>query len=437
MRQPAQFAGLKIAALGAGRSGLAAARVARQCGAECEILDSGNPANAEALRGEGFRVATGPAAVEAAAKGGYDLGIISPGIDLNWELPQALGAPIIGEIEFAFRLSEAAAIAITGTNGKTTATELTAAMFKAAGINAEPCGNYGVAYSETLARPLDAAILEVSSFQLEAIETFRPAVAVWMNFAPDHLDRYAGIGDYRRAKMRIFENQTAADFAVVNGRDGIAGLAAKTITFSAFAGGFDFALRDGAIHFQGQRLCAFPLGRLRGRHNAENLMACLAAGHARGLAWEPMLAAAEAYVPPRHRCEFVRAIGGIEFLNDSKATNLHALESALAGREGRVVLIAGGKQKGLDYAPLRGLVAEKVSAAVLIGEIKESLAAAWDGAAPCETAADLDAAVRRARDLAAPGEAVLFSPGTSSFDMFTGYEQRGDVFCQIVNQLPA
>ncbi len=432
-----KYAGQRFAILGMGTSGQAAARLARHLGAEVVLLDDSpadSPAAAQA-RAEGFAVRTGAAA--RADAGPYDLAILSPGIDPSWPLAQGIlgrGVPGLSEIEFAFQQTAVPVIAVTGTNGKTTTTGLIAHLLAMAGRAAVPCGNYGTALSEVVLRnaALEVLVLEVSSFQLEMIREFRPVISVWMNFAPDHLDRHPSLEAYRAAKLRIFENQGPEDTAVVKGDEPLPSLAARRVSFSAWEDGGDWSFRDGTIYAGERAILALADTALRGRHNAENIMAALAAVSAWGLPLEEAAAQVASFVPPRHRCEVVGTIGGREFLNDSKATNIHAVESALRGQEGPVVLIAGGKEKGLDYGPMRELIREKASAVFTIGEIGPALAQIWPGAVFC---GDLEEAVARAYAAAAPGQAILFSPGTSSFDMFTGYGHRGDVFCQIVHQL--
>jgi UDP-N-acetylmuramoylalanine--D-glutamate ligase len=211
----------------------------------------------------------------------------------------------------------------------------------------------------------------------------------------------------------------------------------RRITFSAYSDRADFRLADGAIVYQNQPVLRLSDTKLRGLHNIENLMATLAAGVARGLSFAQMVPALRDYEPRPHRCEFVREIQGVEYVNDSKATNLDALEKALAAQTKPVVLLAGGKDKGFNFDPLRSLVEDKVKSAVLIGEMAENIKRSWESAVTCEIAASLADAVERASSLAKPGDVVLFSPGTSSFDMFKSYVDRGDQFRALVQTLPS
>lgn len=432
----------QIAVLGAGRSGLAAARLAAREGARPVVYDTGDSAKLRAtagqLAGEGIASVLGAEALSSPVTA--DLVVLSPGIDASWDLPRRFagaGVRIIGETEFAHTLGTVPVIGITGTNGKTTTTELIARLLSANGQRTVACGNYGVPYSEVLlsGEVYDVLTMEISSFQCETIETFRCPITVWLNFAADHLDRYPGVEEYRAAKMRIFENQTAEDVAVVDARDPMPALAARKVTFSAFDSSADYTLSGGTILFQGEPVADFRATRLRGTHNAENLMAALAVGRERGLGYGAMMAAAAEYVPPRHRCEFIATVDGCDYINDSKATNLHALASSLVAMGENVVLIAGGKQKGLPFEELRETVARHASHVVLIGEIREQVRGRWAEGAPCELADSVDEAVALARKAARPGQTVLFSPGTSSFDMFSGYEERGDAFRNAVIKL--
>lgn len=437
-----ELAGKEIAVLGAGGSGYAAAALALSRGAKARVFDSGAPeklaaavAKFEAL---GAPLVCGEAALQDQRR--YDLAVISPGIDASWPIAQAFAAAsdeLIGEIEFAFRLGSAPVVAITGTNGKTTTTSLVAAMLQAAGLRAIAAGNIGLPYSEVIrsGETYDWIVLELSSFQLETVSTFSPRVAVWLNFAPDHMDRYRTVEDYHAAKCRIFEN-LAPDALAVRKLECEVGPLGRVTTFSAFSEGGDLAYASGEIrHPATGRSFPFASGQLQGKHNAENVMAALAVADELGIVWNRVLPAMADFQAPPHRCEKVAEIDGVLYLNDSKSTNLHSLESALAGQEEPVVLVAGGKDKGLDFAELRGLAGRMVREAVCIGEIAGHIAAAWDGAVPCRPAAGLDEAVALARSIARPGEIVLFSPGTSSFDMFSGYEARGEAFRRAVNAL--
>jgi len=222
----------------------------------------------------------------------------------------------------------------------------------------------------------------------------------------------------------------------VNAGENIPQIRGQRVTFSAYNDRADFRLSGNTIYFQNRPVLPLAEAKLRGSHNIENLMATLATGHARGLSFEQMVPPLCRYEPQPHRCEFVRTVSGVDYVNDSKATNLDAVEKALRAQAKPVVLIAGGKDKGFDFRPLQGLVKEKARAAILIGEMAERIRQDWSEATRCELAASLPEAVERAHAIAQPGEVVLFSPGTSSFDMFKSYADRGDQFRSLVRALP-
>ncbi|MBA3607477.1 MAG: UDP-N-acetylmuramoyl-L-alanine--D-glutamate ligase [Chthoniobacterales bacterium] len=431
-----------VAVLGAGRSGKAAALLLAEEGAKVTMLDSAPEeklAGLDPLRAKGVYMLCGPAAEEDPAV--YDLGVLSPGIDPELALGRNFSRkniPTIGELELGWQFCTVPVIGITGTNGKTTTTELISQMLNACGQRTVACGNIGKPLVEAVREQEGYVVLtvEVSSFQLETIREFHPEITVWLNFAPDHLDRYPSIREYRAAKLRIFENQTADDSAVINVAENLPGLKAKVTTFSAWTNDGDFSLGEGWIVFRQQPVLHLAQAQLRGPHNAENMMAALAVGRARGLSFEEMVPPLCAYRAQLHRLEFIRAIAGVDYINDSKATNLDALEKALLSATKPIVLIAGGKDKGFAFDSIAPLVARKVRHAVLIGEIAESVAHDWREATECERASSLNAAVERAQAAAREGELVLFSPGTSSFDMFKSYADRGDQFRALVRGLP-
>ena len=433
-----------IAVLGAGLSGTAAAFLLKSEGANVTVLDSAEEKNLlkstiDNLRSQGVRVICGPAADEDSSA--YQMAVLSPGIDPASPLARNFSLrkiEMIGELELGAQFCEIPIIAVTGTNGKTTTTELLAQMLNACGQRTIACGNIGKPLSEVARgnEPFDVLTVEVSSFQLETIQTFHPSVSLWLNFAPDHLDRYRSVADYRAAKLRIFENQTEKDAAVINAAESLPKIRPRKISFSAYADQADFRLSDGAVVYQNEAVLRLADTKLRGSHNIENLMATLAAGMARGLSFREMVPPLCAYEPRPHRCEFVREVGGVGYINDSKATNLDAVEKALHAQSKPVILIAGGKDKGFTFDPLRSLVKEKVRSTILIGEMAESIRRCWSGAVKSEIANSLADAVERAHAIAKPGEIVLFSPGTSSFDMFKSYAERGDQFRALVQALP-
>ena len=436
------YAGLRVAVLGLGRSGVAAARLLKRCGASVTALDSGESPllleRAAMLPREGVRIMTGEEATKDSVR--HDLAVLSPGIEESAPLVvnvTSKGTPLIGELELAFTLATSPVVAITGTNGKTTTTELTTRMLRGAGWKAEACGNIGTPMSELLlGEEPDLYVAEVSSFQLETIRTFRPKVALWLNLSPNHLDRYPSMAEYREAKLRIFLNQTEEDWAVVQHGSELPPIKARTITFSTTDSSADLTLEQGTkILHHGSLLIDMSGTRLRGPHNAANLMAAFAAGIALGTDLSSMAAAVGDYSPPAHRCELVAERDGVRWINDSKATNLDAMEQAIRSVDGPLILMAGGKDKGFEFSPIAPLVRERVSRAILIGEMRHRIARDW---APVETVVvdTLDEAVASAAAAAGPGYTVLFSPGTSSFDMFRDYVRRGEEFRRLVLALP-
>jgi UDP-N-acetylmuramoylalanine--D-glutamate ligase len=431
--------GKHIAILGAGRSGRAAAALALREGARVSAWDS---AGVEAFAEMPSGVEIHPNASESEGRNLVsDILVVSPGIDTYGSYVGAFSAQtgeVIGEVELAARCFDGRIIGITGTNGKTTTTELIARILSHASLGGTACGNYGTPFAEVVlgASPPAVVSLELSSFQLETIRTLHPVVAVWLNFAPDHMDRYPTVEAYRTAKLRIFKNQNAGDTAVVRLGEGLPKLAARQLTFSTTDESADWYSNGHTISHAGETWIDMDRDTgLRGLHNAENLMAALASCDALGVPAMIMREALHGYLPPPHRCELIRTLDGVEYLNDSKATNLHALESALRSQTRPVVLIAGGKEKGLDYTSVVPLLAEKALAVVTFGQIARPLADLFAKAVACESVSSLADAVATARSLAPRGSTVLLSPGTSSFDQFTGYEQRGNAFRDLVHQL--
>lgn len=432
-----KFASQRFAILGAGRSGLGAARLARMHGARVTIFDEGDKAKPV----EDFQCVLGASARDLVVKlGEYDRVIISPGLDEHWPLPRKFtdaGVPLVGETEFAFNLTDMAMAAITGTNGKSTCTEIIAASFNGCGLKSLPCGNHGMSLSEVVASGVryDVLALEISSFQLETIKNFRTKASLWLNFAPDHLDRYPGMQEYFDAKTRIFENVTADDVAIVRAGEKVSSGKAQRWTFSAYGEEADYTYANGKFFHHGKEIGSAAGLKLRGKHNMENVLAALMAGRVFGLEFSVMLKAMESYETPRHRCELVRTLRDREYINDSKATNLHALEACLRSQERPIVLIAGGKDKQLDYTPLRAELTGQVRAMVFIGEIAQQLEQTFGDLLPCQRGRDMAEAVSLATQCSQAGDAIILSPGTSSFDMYTGYAQRGDVFRDAVNAL--
>ena len=280
----------------------------------------------------------------------------------------------------------------------------------------------------------DILVAEVSSFQLERIVTFRPKVALWLNLSPNHLDRYPSMQEYREAKLRIFENQTERDWSVVPSVEELPALKSRRITFSTTSMEADLVLKGTEIQHRGSVLLDMARTKLSGPHNAANLMGAFGCGIALGVDLKEMAAAVGDYTTPPHRCETISEIGGIRWINDSKATNLDALEQAIRSVKGPLILIAGGKDKGFEFSPIAPLVLDRVSSAILIGEMRHRIARDWEPL-PVTVVDSLKDAVILAADMAVPGSTVLFSPGTSSFDMFRDYIERGESFRRLVNEI--
>jgi len=431
--------GKQVVVLGLGISGMEAAKLLKDNGAHVTVRDNAaaDPKvkqRAEALRRLGVSVELGEA---IASMPRFDFCVLSPGINPNAPLVRGLrqaGLPMFGELEVAYRFCKCPIVAITGTNGKTTTTELVDAMLAAGGKRTKASGNIGTAFSSAVrdSANLDVMVLEVSSFQLEHIVEFRPRISVHLNLTPDHLDRYGSMEEYETAKWQVFRNQTADDYAIVNSNLRLPEIAAKKITFSVTGSQADYQLIDGWLVASGVQVLEQSRTNLIGPHNAENMLAALAVADLYQVPRENAIRALGAYKPLPHRCEKVGEIDGVTFINDSKATNIDALEKALLAMRLPIVLIAGGKDKGLDFSGLRPLLREKVKAVVLIGQMTEKLFAAWNTAVPCVAATTLADSVERARSLANAGDVVLFSPGCSSYDMFKDFEDRGNQFRALI-----
>jgi UDP-N-acetylmuramoylalanine--D-glutamate ligase len=377
-----------------------------------------------------------------------DLIVVSPGVPRNHPMlaaAQKAGREIVSEIELASRFISAPLVAITGTNGKTTTTTLTGEIFKGSGFTAYVGGNIGTPLIELVesGEKVERVVAEISSFQLEWISTFRPKVAALLNLSEDHLDRYASYREYIDAKLRVFENQTADDYAVVNRDDQLVwkqvqGLKARLFPFSRkqeLAEGIFH--RDGQITFRhrGQEL-SFPSDaiRLQGVHNLENIMAALACCLLLGSNPEQGFATARDFESLHHRMEFVRKYKGVSYYEDSKATNVGSVEKALESFD-NITLIAGGKDKGGSYAPLVALVQERVRHLILIGEAADRMQLELGSLTDTHRAATLEEAVWLAAQITASGGTVLMSPACSSFDMFRDYEERAQRFITAVKAL--
>lgn len=454
-----ELANKQVLVIGLGASGQAAARLLRARGAFVTAVDEADTptlqSQAAELNAQGVNVQLGKSSLSPAL---FDLAVLSPGVPPASPLLTTVverKIPIIGELELGFQQSLCLNVAITGTNGKTTTTELTARILQHAHRKTIAAGNIGLPLCAVAdqTRELDFLTLEVSSFQLETTRYFRPAVAVLLNITPDHLDRYASVSEYTRAKARIFQNQQAFDWAIIQSealaqiRSLNLPVPSKVITFSANNRRADIYLDRGLLLSRLPDWTGLLLDmadcQLRGPHNAENLMAALAVGRVLRLPLEQVAEALKSYQPAAHRCELVGTIGGVQYVNDSKATNVDAVAKALLAVPGanaiepNVWLIAGGKDKGFDYHDIGPLLAKRVKHAFLLGETREKIRAAWSLFAPCSLVDSLPESVEKAAQAAAPGDVVLLSPACSSFDMFRNYQHRGDVFRAAVQSLAA
>jgi UDP-N-acetylmuramoylalanine--D-glutamate ligase len=445
MRQAMELAGKRVLVIGLGVSGRAAARLAAARGAQLVLADARADIAREGLPAGELRLG----AEDPARLDGVDLAIASPGVPPTSPLMRAAvaaGIPLIGELEFGARFVRAPIVAITGTNGKSTVTMMIGAMLRAAGLRAFVGGNLGTPIAEAATGDFDAAVVEASSYQLELVERFHPRVAVHLNLSDDHLDRYRDFAEYGRAKARIFENQDAADCAVLNRDDPnvwrlAASARARVFSFGLQApppsGDAIWPVRDAlAWRFRGAE-GEIDLRRftLRGRHNLANAMAAAAAALAMGAGAAAIESALADFKGLKHRIEFVAEKRGVRYVDDSKGTNVGAAVEALYAVEPPVILIAGGVDKGGDYAPLRAAVRERARLVILNGAAREKMRAALAGAAAIEAAPTMDEAVRIAARRACPGDTVLLSPACSSFDQFKDYAERGRVFQELVRTL--
>jgi len=449
--------------IGLGLSGIAACRLLASRGAKVTGTDSMKPesasADVKALEAEGVSLALGAGQGAERSEGGMkaarlneaDLIVISPGVPSFAELEEAgsAGVPIWGEVELAVRAvnesAEAAGrkrprlVAIGGTNGKSTVTSLIGAILERAGVRVFVGGNLGEPLAAHADEPFDAVVLEVSSFQMERVDAFHPEISVLLNVTPDHLDRYPDALAYAKAKGNAFLRQTATDLAIVP-FDDAACMAqarrgdARVVTFGP--GGAVDVHADAIVDHRSR--VSYPRSRigLQGGHNALNAAAAVAAIGPFGL--DPLVVA-EVLAGFRglpHRMAFVRELDGVHYYDDSKGTNVGASVTAVSGIiEPKVVLLAGGRDKGGSYEPLAQALREKGRALVLLGEASDLIARAVGDVLPVRRASSMEEAVRLASELATPGDAVLLSPACSSFDMFRDYKHRGDAFVAAVQEL--
>jgi UDP-N-acetylmuramoylalanine--D-glutamate ligase len=439
-----------VVVVGGGRSGRAAAELLVTRGARVTLTETGAGAidHEERLRRMGVDIEHGPH--RPALLASADLVVLSPGVPPTQGAiaeARARGVPIIGEIELASRWLAGRVIAITGTKGKSTTTTLTARMLQEGGFAVTAGGNLGTALSEQVgdSRPDAFHVVEVSSFQLEATDTFHPWVAVLVNLSADHLDRHGSIEAYGDAKARIFRNQTPDDWAVVNADDA----ASVALARETRARRFDYALdapivegvtveRDQVVERRrGRTRALLPVAsvRLPGRHLLSDVLAAAAVGTLAGVEPEAMARAVADFNGLEHALERVADVGGVRFVNDSKATNVLSARRAIESFEQGVVVIMGGRDKGATFADLADAIAARVAAVVAIGEAAPAIEAALGHVAPVQHAGSMREAVRRGFVLAPAGGVVLLAPACASFDMFQDYAARGRAFKDEVGAL--
>jgi UDP-N-acetylmuramoylalanine--D-glutamate ligase len=464
--QVMDVAGKKVTVLGARRSGMAVAELLSLKGASVFVSELGTIGAHESARLQALRIPF--------EEGGHsdnvlctDFCVISPGIPGRAPVVRAMlekGIPLFSEIEVAYWFCKARIIGITGTDGKTTTATLVHRIFETDGMThryrAFSVGNIGQPFSSRVLdmRPEDVAVIELSSYQLEGCCTFRPDVSVITNITPDHLDRYEGeLHNYAQTKYRIYAHQGKEDTLVYNDDDPLLHdhfasnretLPCRIVPFGIGCKP-EHAVFATAVRFCDHRIIIdagekresiidaedFLKRSFRGRHNIANALAAVAAARALGIGNEAIRSALQGFSGVEHRQEFVRTLDGSDWINDSKATNINALSQALETVPGRMVLIAGGRDKGSDYREIAGIVRKKVTALVAIGEAREKLCAAYGGMVDVRPANSLEEAVSLARALVEPGQTVLFSPGCSSFDMFEDFEDRGRQFKKLTMDL--
>jgi UDP-N-acetylmuramoylalanine--D-glutamate ligase len=451
MPNPFELRGKRVLVVGLARTGVATALFCAARGAnvtatdartENEIGDAIAP-----LRTAGVSLELGGHQENAFLE--QDLIVPSPGVPADAPLLQAArakGVAIWSEVELAGRFLEGRLIGITGSNGKTTTTSLIEHILKGAGFSTILAGNIGTPLISRVDQTSDDTItvVELSSFQLELIETFRPNISVFLNLTPDHLDRHHTLEEYGRAKARIFENQTKADSAVLNADDpattSLAPTKPRVFWFSrkppAVQGAF---VRENEIIFRngGEEEVVLSLQEipLPGAHNVENVLAAVAATRLAGAEPTAIAKGVRSFAGVEHRLEFVAEVGGVRYYNDSKATNVDAALKALDSFPGRILILLGGKDKGSDYAALQRPLREKAILALLIGAAAEKIEKQITGSVAIEHAGTIERAVEIASHAARRGDVVLLAPACASFDQFQNYEHRGRVFKELVHQL--
>ena len=443
-----EIKGKKVLVLGLARTGRECARFLAQRGASVQVTDVRSE---EELKQEMETLAALPIRYFLGGEDpdwleGVDIIVPSPGVPAENVLLKEgsrRGIKILSEIEFACRFLRAPLVAITGTNGKSTTTTLVGEMLKASGAKVFVGGNIGTPLIGFVGGDWEWGVVEVSSFQLEWIEEFRPRISVLLNLTEDHLDRYPNFRAYCQAKQRIFEAQDANDIAILSRDDRLVWEMRKRIRARVVSFGFSevddgvFVAAREMIWRDGSREEKFPLSRVKihGVHNVENMMAAIAAAKSAGVSASLIQKVLEDFPGLEHRLEFVREKDGVRYYNDSKGTNVGAVVKSLASFSDPVILLAGGVDKGGDYGILRQEIRQKVRRLVLFGEAQEIIARALGDLTETVIVENLEAAVGDAFAHARAGEVVLLSPACSSFDMFRNYAERGQVFKSLVQAL--
>jgi UDP-N-acetylmuramoylalanine--D-glutamate ligase len=443
--------GRRVVVVGGARSGAAAASLLARRGARVTLTDV-RPAIDEsaALSAQGIALELG--GHDPATFGAADLVVVSPGVKLDHpalEHARARGVPVVGELELAWRWIRGRVIAITGTKGKSTTTTLAGRMLEEAGLTVLVGGNIGVPLSSQVDRstPDTLHVVEASSFQLEATDSFHPWIAALLNVSPDHLDQHASYEAYAAAKRRIFARQTASDWAVVNEDDEGARALAEGVAARRVPYGLDAPLREGVTvdgaqiveRRHGATVPLVPLSavRVKGRHLLSDVVAAAAIGRTAGVPPAAMTRAVAAFAGIPHAMERLGAIDGVEFVNDSKATNVEAARRSIESVAADLVVVMGGRYKGGDFGTLAAPLMARGAAVVAIGEAAGLITGALGSAVRVERAQTMRDAVRTAFALAPAGGTVVLAPGCSSFDMFRDYAERGEAFRQEVQQLAA
>lgn len=451
MPEAIELRGKRVLVVGLARTGIATALFCAGRGARVTATESrpeSEVAEAAAkLRAAGCVLELGGHREETFLA--QDLIVPSPGVPADAapiRAARAKGIPVWSELELACRFLKGKLIGITGSNGKTTTTSLIAHLLETAGLPVILAGNIGTPLIARVEETSEGSVsvVEMSSFQLELIATMRPDISVFLNLTPDHLDRHASLDTYGRAKARIFENQTAADFAIVNADDAPTARYAparpqvfwfsrkQPVAQGAYVRGEEIIFRRVAA--EEVLLLVEEIG-LPGAHNLENVLAAVVSARLAGADAAAIAGGVRSFAGVEHRLEFAGEIRGVRYYNDSKATNVDATLKALDAFSGRVLIILGGKDKGSDYTVLQQSLREKAVLALLIGAAAEKIASQISGSVPIERAGTLERALEIAEHHAQPGDIVLLAPACASFDQFENYEHRGRVFKQIVRRL--